>query len=90
MVIRSQIRTGPPLVRRLADDSRNWDRQSCHCVAGDKSDRRVLVLMRTVRGSRECQVVRTDDITRVTGLVPEYRGYRVAIRSSNTSSWSKW
>lgn len=75
MVIRGatdpQIRAGPPLVRHLADGSRTTGRQSCHCVSGDEPDRRAVVLMRTVRGRRECQVVRKDNISRMTGLVQD-------------------
>lgn len=78
MVLKSRVRAGPPLVRRLADSPRTCGSQSCH-FAGNEPDRRVLVLMRTFSGRRECQVVREYELSRVPGLVQEHRDHRGAL-----------
>ena len=51
-------------------------------LSGDEPARRVVVLMRTVRERRECQVGRKDDISRMTGLVQEDRDPPVTPRTT--------
>lgn len=89
MVIKSQVRAAPPLVRHLANGSRTTGRQPCRRVSGDEPERRAVVLRRAARERRKCQVVRKDNISRMTGLVQGMATPLSLPAPSNPLSWSK-
>jgi hypothetical protein len=80
-VIEALARSDPLVVGSLNVVPRTCGKRSCHCATPGDPGHPVSILMRTVAGRRQCQVVRKADLPQVIDLVQEYRDYREALRA---------